>query len=377
RAGRARRPGPPGSSGPSGTPGTPGSSGCLDLFEQYDRVFALVGSRPEWARLRPVLFRRAVDDVAALLTARGRVPAAERAAFARRAAELCRRHGSARDVPRRPAARLRHALLRLGSHRAHRGLSLAARVLRRSWRVTARALRGLRRALLRIHYGVQLLLPLRRNHAVFTSSGPGRGYCGDPAAVEAAVRELAPRIRTAWIAEPAGLHTVPPATRRLRPGTAAYWTALARSAYVVTETGLGLRPVRRRGRTVVRTGTGTPLKRVGLDLRDRPAAVRETTVRDRTARNTDLARLPAAADGWDYVLSGNRHSTVVLQRAFPGGYTTLEHGRPRNDRLLNATARDVARIRENLGIPPGSTAVLYAPTPVSIPLSEKKKKEKS
>ncbi|MCZ9345401.1 CDP-glycerol glycerophosphotransferase family protein, partial [Streptomyces sp. TRM76130] len=47
---------------------------------------------------------------------------------------------------------------------------------------------------------------------------------------------------------------------------------------------------------------------------------------------------------------------------FPGSYEQLEYGYPRNDRYYAATADDVARIRAELGVPEGATAVLYAPT---------------
>jgi CRISPR system Cascade subunit CasB len=47
---------------------------------------------------------------------------------------------------------------------------------------------------------------------------------------------------------------------------------------------------------------------------------------------------------------------------FPAAYTTLEYGLPRNDVFQQATSADVARLRESLGIPEGTVAILYAPT---------------
>ncbi|MGV9898080.1 CDP-glycerol glycerophosphotransferase family protein, partial [Streptomyces tendae] len=52
----------------------------------------------------------------------------------------------------------------------------------------------------------------------------------------------------------------------------------------------------------------------------------------------------------------------LLERAFPGSYEHLEYGYPRNDVYCTATAEDVARVRRELGVPEGKTAVLYAPT---------------
>ncbi|MCT7357390.1 CDP-glycerol glycerophosphotransferase family protein, partial [Streptomyces sp. 15-116A] len=208
-----------------------------------------------------------------------------------------------------------------------------------------------RSAGLRLHYRVQRLLPLRTDRAVFTA-GDGRGHGCNPGALESAVRELAPHIRTAWVARPEHQHAVPPGPRRLVPGTAAYWTALARSAYLVSNTHFdpGLR--KRKGQVLVQTEAGTPLKHMGLDLLERPAA----------SRGTDFARILGGVDQWDYVVSANRHSTLTWERVYPGRYTTLEYGQPRTDRLHTATGADVARLRESLGIPEGAVAILYAPT---------------
>ncbi|WP_255311366.1 CDP-glycerol glycerophosphotransferase family protein, partial [Streptomyces viridosporus] len=106
----------------------------------------------------------------------------------------------------------------------------------------------------------------------------------------------------------------------------------ARSAYLVSDTGLDPRLVKREGQVVVRTQRGTPLGHTGLDLLERPAA----------ARGTDFARLLEDVDRWDYVVTANRHSTLAWERAYPGRYTTLEYGQPRTDPLHTATAADVA-----------------------------------
>jgi CRISPR system Cascade subunit CasB len=62
------------------------------------------------------------------------------------------------------------------------------------------------------------------------------------------------------------------------------------------------------------------------------------------------------------VLSANRHTSLTWERVYPGRYETLEYGYPRNDVYQKATAADVARLRESLGIPRDTVAVLYAPT---------------
>lgn len=337
--------------------GTP-SERHLDVFTQYDRVFAFLDARgethpesaPELTRWRPLLYRRMADHLTTVYTRPDRLPRPLRAEFLRRARVHCRRY----RVPGAPAplpVRLRHALLRLGLRRTYAALRLASALRRRTAKVTTGLLRAARTGTLRLHYRVQLCLPLRADRAVFAVDG-NRGYGRDPGALEEAFRRLAPHVRTAWAADRVHHHTVPPGTRRLAPGTAAHRTALARSRYLVCDAAFGPDLVRRRGQVLVQTQAGTPLKHMGLDLQERPGA----------ARGTDFAGLLREVDTWDYVVSANRHSTLTWERVHPGGWTTLEYGQPRTDVLQRATAADVARLRETLGIPEGTVAILYAPT---------------
>jgi CDP-glycerol glycerophosphotransferase (TagB/SpsB family) len=61
-------------------------------------------------------------------------------------------------------------------------------------------------------------------------------------------------------------------------------------------------------------------------------------------------------------LSSNPHSTLVWEHAYPGTYTTLEYGYPRNDRLAMASSTEVESVRAMLGLPPEGRVLLYAPT---------------
>ncbi|WP_433398274.1 bifunctional glycosyltransferase/CDP-glycerol:glycerophosphate glycerophosphotransferase [Streptomyces sp. CA-146814] len=321
----------------------------FDIFDQYDRVFAFLDARPELALWRPVLFRRMVDHFCAVYASRDRLPHLSRAAFFRRATASCRRHATpGAPVPRR--ARLRHGLVRLGARRTYRALAASRRIgdgLRRSTAGLRRAVRG---AALRAHYRLQRQLPLRARDAVFATGGDGP-YAGEPAAIEAKARELVPGLRTAWICRPLHGPTVPPATRTLAPGSFAYWSALARSTYLVNDGAFDPRLVKRRGQLLLQTHRGTPLRTIGTDLLDRPAA----------ARSTDFEQLLRDVDRWDFALSANPHSTLVRERAYPSGYTTLEYGSPRNDVHHRTGPDDVARLRETLAVPAGATALLYAP----------------
>ncbi|ATW48763.1 bifunctional glycosyltransferase/CDP-glycerol:glycerophosphate glycerophosphotransferase [Streptomyces peucetius] len=322
----------------------------FDIFDQYDRVFAFLDARPALAHWKPVLYRRMVDHFSTLATARGRLPRGSRAEFFRRARAHCRRYRAPGATPAL-RGRLRHALIRNGGHRVYRALWAGDRLRSRTRQVAGRGRRVLRAVALQVHYRIQLRLPVRSDLAVFAAYW-NRGYSCNPAAIEEKVRELAPHIRTAWIADEAHHHTIPAGTRRLRPGSFGYWSALARAKYLVNNVNFDRRLVKRPGQIMVQTHHGTPLKTMGIDLQERPAA----------AGSMDFGQLLASADKWDYSLSANRHSTLVWERAYPSTCTVLEYGHPRNDVYQRAAAEDVARLRASLGIPEGRLAVLYAPT---------------
>jgi CDP-glycerol glycerophosphotransferase len=91
---------------------------------------------------------------------------------------------------------------------------------------------------------------------------------------------------------------------------------------------------------------------MGLDLRDS----------NTPERRTNFAALLRRCSRWDFSVSSNAFSTLAWERAYPVPFETLEAGYPRNDGLAAATDDDVRRIREELGIRPDQTAVLYAPT---------------
>ncbi|MGW8380076.1 bifunctional glycosyltransferase family 2 protein/CDP-glycerol:glycerophosphate glycerophosphotransferase [Streptomyces sp. ODS28] len=330
----------------------------FDVFDQYERIFAFIDEREELAHWRPLVHRRMVDHLTTVYNTPGRLPRSTRAEFFRRSRDHARRFLPAAGTPAPRAhvpygrrTKLRHDLVRHGARRAFDGLWAADRLRGRA-RGQARTLyKNARKAALRVHYKVQQRLPVDDNLAVFAAYW-NKGYACNPAAIEAKVRELAPHIRTAWITTPEYADTLPEGVQRLHPGSKEFWKALARGKYFVNNVNFPAQWAKRPGQVHVQTHHGTPLKRMGLDQQDYPAS----------AAGMNFGRLLRAVDRWDFSLSANRHTTLAWERAYPASYTTLEYGYPRNDVLFTATAEDVARIRADLGIPEGATAVLYTPT---------------
>lgn len=324
----------------------------FEIFKQYDRIFAFLDAHPELERWRPALFRRMLDHLTTVFTLPDRLPRSSRPEFFRRCRAQYRKLRPA-DLRLSPTRRsdLRYLLFSLGARRTFLALGALHRAGLRARRRAGEAGRRLRTAAVHAYYLLQRRRPLDPDLAVFSAYW-NRGYACNPAAIEAAVRELAPHMRTAWITTQAYAHTVPPGVRRLEPGSAAYWKAMARATYLVSNVNFHRRYAKRPGQVNVQTHHGTPLKHMGIDLMAHPAA----------ARGTDFARMLRHVDRWDYSVSASRHSSLVWERAYPAAFTCLEYGQPRTDAFHRATPEEVLALRDRFGIPRTATALLYAPT---------------
>ncbi|MET7381088.1 hypothetical protein ABZT08_20085 [Streptomyces sp. NPDC005526] len=121
------------------------------------------------ACLEPVLFRRTVGRFATVGARHGRLSRGCRVALrrARTYYRRCRTTG----VPAPPRSRLRQALVRLGPHRTVRVLRRVTALRRRAAKVTAKSLRALRAALLRLRHRFRPRPQRRADVAVFAAYG--------------------------------------------------------------------------------------------------------------------------------------------------------------------------------------------------------------
>lgn len=127
---------------------------------------------------------------------------------------------------------------------------------------------------------------------------------------------------------------------------------MARAKYLINNVNFPNEVVKRPGTVHLQTFHGTPLKCMGLDQQHYPAA----------AGGMSFGNLLKRIDRWDVALSSNPHSSQIWERVYPAAYRLLEYGYPRNDVFFTASEEDIRRIRGELGIPAGNTALLYAPT---------------
>ncbi|MEU0336917.1 CDP-glycerol glycerophosphotransferase family protein [Streptomyces sp. NPDC006193] len=316
----------------------------FDIHDQYERVFAFVEQRPELARWRPYLHRKMGEHCLDILAKPDRLPPADKAEFFRRTAELFRRH-------RPEGARVDGEVALLeGSWTGYRLRRQAGRAGREAAR---RAVRARRAAGARAGAGWAALHARRPldPHLVVYSASSHRGLLGDPAAVHAAAREIAPQLRGVWVVRDAETAArLPSGVEHVVVGSRRYLEVTARAAFFVNDVNWPGALAKRPGSVHIHTHQGTPLKHLGADLRDRPGA----------RLGFDVPQMLRRADRWDYSLVANRHSELVWERAYPCHFTSVRTGSPRNDVLVNGGA--AGDFRERHGIPADHTVVLYAPT---------------
>ncbi|MFF2201732.1 CDP-glycerol glycerophosphotransferase family protein [Streptomyces sp. NPDC058145] len=317
------------------------------LIDRYESLLPLTRGR---RAARAVLYDLMVRDLLRTF-ARENLPDPVAREFFRRASLAAVRWRP--EDHRRPAGLegVRHTLLEDGAYTKYRAFQAANRTRRAARKAVRDRKRQLGTKVRDQQYRRALSRPVDPELAVFAAYWE-RGVACNPAAIAARLAELAPHIRRVWVVNKENAALLPPGTDHVIPGTRRYWETLATAKYLTNNVNFPNAVVKRPGTIHLQTHHGTPLKRMGLDQRDHPAA----------AKGLDFAALLARVDKWDYSVSANSHSTRMWERAYPARYTSLDHGYPRNDVFYTSGAAEVRAARERLGIAPGATAVLYAPT---------------
>lgn len=152
--------------------------------------------------------------------------------------------------------------------------------------------------------------------------------------------------------------------RTVQRGTGEYFKELASSGTLILNTRLPEYIYPREGQTFVQCWHGTPLKRLGYDVRIETENALNTT--DELAE-----RFGMDAKKWTYLLSPSPYASKHLSDAFglPESRrenVVLEEGYPRNDALARTRFDEKGTVRSAMrakyGIPDGKRALLYAPT---------------
>jgi CDP-glycerol glycerophosphotransferase len=332
----------------------------FEIFDHWEHAFTLVDEYSDRGEeLRPVLFKRMLWHYLIVLRNAERVPRGSRKRFFDRIVAHYHRYRPAAgfELPDGLEA-MRYRFVEKDSFVPFRALEKVAKVAKKVRRLKRVSLRRGRKAagkarqgVYRAYYRLQLRGPVDDQLALYAAYWY-RGVTCNPAAIARKTAELAPGVRNVWVVGRNRVKSVPPGTDYVIAGTPQYFRALARARWMINNVNWPDWVVKRPGTTHVMTHHGTPLKMMGMDQADHPAAVKDQDFKAQMRR----------ADRWDFSISANTHTTIAWERAYPCRYETLEVGYPRNDRLAAATPQEVAAIREQLGIAAGERVVLYAPT---------------
>lgn len=176
-----------------------------------------------------------------------------------------------------------------------------------------------------------------------SSTDSGRAICE-------ALAELRPELRLYWsVADPSV--AVPANATAVHRYSPQWYRILGTARYLVNNNTFPVFFRKRPGQVYLQTWHGTPLKRIGFDT----PAQRLTPSYLRT-----LEREPGE---WDALLAQSPAAAPLLAGAFRFGGRVPVLGYPRNDALAGDRAAARRRkVRAELQIPEGQTAVLYAPT---------------
>ncbi|MCT9145469.1 bifunctional glycosyltransferase/CDP-glycerol:glycerophosphate glycerophosphotransferase [Streptomyces violarus] len=324
----------------------------FEIFPQYEGLFAFLEQRSDLDWARPLLLERALDHMLFVLAREDRVRPADRGDFYREIRSFHRRHLPEGGFPEPDGWRGTEMRLLASapyaSYAAVRGLrDLRASALGRKRRVARKASGAAQRA----WYAAQSKRPLDPQLAVY-SAAHHRGVSGDPAAIHAKAREIAPHIRGVWVVREDAVDALPPGIDHVIPGSRRYHEVMARATYWVNNVNWPGTLAKRPGSVHIHTHQGTPLKYMGADLLTKPGA----------RHGFDVPQMLRRADRWDYSLVAGRHAERAWERAYPCHFASLRTGSPRNDVLVGAGPERGPEVRERLGIPAGHTVVLYAPT---------------
>ncbi|WP_067474537.1 CDP-glycerol glycerophosphotransferase family protein [Actinomadura hibisca] len=205
------------------------------------------------------------------------------------------------------------------------------------------------RRIQRTDYPLMRSKPLR--DLVVFDAYAGSQYSCSPRALYEKMQEIRPDLEFAWASKD-GLFHVPGNAQVVYNNTREHYQALADARYIVGNFGVPHWFVKRPDQRYLQTWHGTPLKRIGHDLR-------EMSFR----RTESLDWMDHEIPAWDALVSPNPFTSEVLRRAFRYDGAILETGYPRNDILNSPERAAIAEsVRARLGIPRDKKVVLYAPT---------------
>lgn len=214
------------------------------------------------------------------------------------------------------------------------------------------------------HFNSCIWHPVNSKKALFIAF-QGRSYCCSPKAIyEYMINdERFNDWEFVWVFRKNKDVSDIPALRRATictPKSAEYFRSYASAKYIISNYKFPRYAPRRREQIFLQCWHGTPLKRLGFDIKDDAANARDSRANlhrqyEWMSRVSTHFISPSAfaSEKFDtaFKLTGLKPETVII-----------EQGYPRNDYLYNFTEQQADATRRRLGLPEDKKVILYAPT---------------
>ncbi|QNR07489.1 bifunctional glycosyltransferase/CDP-glycerol:glycerophosphate glycerophosphotransferase [Macrococcoides canis] len=197
---------------------------------------------------------------------------------------------------------------------------------------------------------------INEKQVVFESFA-GKGYSDSPKYIYEYMYKNFPDYKFIWVLNEPEKFDIPGPAIKVKRLTKGFYDAYATSKYWVSNARIPLYLIKKPGQVYIQTWHGTPLKRLGNDMK----VVRMPG----TTTPAYKYNFKKETDRWDYLVSPNKYSSEIFKSAFwMDQERLLETGYPRND-ILTTKHNDqvfIDRIKLKLGIPEDKNVIMYAPT---------------
>ncbi|MDI9589666.1 MAG: CDP-glycerol glycerophosphotransferase family protein [Acidobacteriota bacterium] len=201
----------------------------------------------------------------------------------------------------------------------------------------------------RVIYPAMRLLPIKSNLVMFESYWGMSAGC-NPKAIYDYIDQHHPEYDCVWSVRDERI-PVGGRAKVVEQDSLPFFYALARCRYLVNNVNFCDQYEKRPGQIEVQTMHGTPLKTLGLDVKDE--------FPDEKTKEDFLRR----CGRWDYLIVQSPRVEQITRSCYAYTKEYLRTGYPRNDELLKRNTPEVQRqIKGRLGVDPDSKLVIYMPT---------------
>lgn len=206
-----------------------------------------------------------------------------------------------------------------------------------------------RRLIKKYIYPLLRKLPIRKNYVVFEGWWGEKYHC-NPKYLYEYINRNHPEYKCIWLLNDNFIPTNGNAIR-IRRKSLKYYYYLAVSHYFVNNVNFNDEYVKRPKQIEIQTMHGTPLKTLGLDV---PGELDDPILRENFIKRCDR---------WNYLIVQSQKASEITSSCYAFKKAFLRTGYPRNDILFEKNnSKDIALLKEKMGIPTDKKVIMYAPT---------------